>query len=443
MRLYKRREWMLTSGSTRIEFEAVDQADATAKATKLATGKGLTSWTLDRDPTATYTFQLGYAGTRHRKDTGQTDKRAAQEYGRRYLEALKAGRVDQLRGLQLRATAPTVTLGQLVQEFRTFALVEHFARSTTPNYISSLKLVLERAGRTDWEALPVTALTPRLVYDFRAAVAATASAENADDGRRRQLEASANSTLTQARALFSRRALEYYREVSALTLPDLVPFLRAPGFPEVTKTDYRMPSDAVVAKTFAALPELAKTDRDVFVAIWLALGFGLRKSEIGAVRVGWFRQTPTGIELELPATVEPKTIKEKSTTKNGTVCPVIPETNGAWSKLEPLIRGLGPDDYVIRAGAASTRTATVFRRLGAWLTVQGWETEKKCHELRAYAGCQVAMRDGLEAASRWLRHSSIVVTQQNYGRYLRPKISSAELNLPQVPAFTPQVVQAG
>lgn len=440
MRLYKRREWTLVCGDIRIPFEAVDQKAAEAKATQTAAAKQLSNWSLERDPTVCYTFQFHYGGQLHRKNTGQTDKRQAQEYARRYLEALKSGRLEDLRELSFRQTVPTITLGEIVKRFQAYASVEHFAKSTPMNYITSLKLVLERAGRTGWEGFPVSSLTPRLVYDYRAAIAEMATKEKADDARRRQLEASANSTLTQARALFSRRALEYYREVAGLTLPDLQPFLRAPGFPEVQKTDYRMPSDAVVAATFQHLPELATTDRDVFVAIWLALGFGLRKSEIGAVRAGWFRQTPTGVELELRSTVIPKTIQEKSSTKNGTVCPVIPETNGAWSHLEPLLRDLGPEDYVLRCGAASARTATVFRRLGAWLTAQGWETEKKCHELRAYAGCQVAMRDGIEAASKWLRHSSIVVTQQNYGRYLRPKISRAELDIPKVEPFVPRVV---
>lgn len=142
-----------------------------------------------------------------------------------------------------------------------------------------------------------------------------------------------------------------------------------------------------------------------------------------------------------PAALADAAAKEAlSFAKKGSVCPSIQCSNGAWQHLQPIVASLQAEDYLLRAPTATGRCEEVFRRLSAWMADLGWATDKKLHELRAYAGCQVARRDGIEAASRWLRHSSIVVTQRHYGRYLRPTITDAPLQIPSLQPWVPTVV---
>lgn len=445
MTLYKRREFslQLPDGKLVHPFAAASAEVATTKAAALAAAHGLASWTLHRDPEATFSFSFRHAGRVYARDTQLKDRRKAEEFARRFREQVLAGRLDTLRALQLRRSPDETTLRQVVQAFERYAAVANLAPATTRNYV----VCMRRIAALVWpdrplERISVSDLTAKAAYRFREAV--TEQAAGADDARRRQVQRSANSMLNQARSLFSTRALEHYRLVAQLLIPDSIrEWMDAPAFTDTVKEEYRLPSDAVVAATFAALATLQERDPDVWAAVWLALGFGLRKSEIAAVRVGWFRQTPQGVVLELQGTMVPTTIGEKACTKNGSVTPMINCTNGAWQHLGPVLAGRDPGEYVLRAPTATGRSEEVFRRLSLWMRGLGWETSKTAHELRAFAGCQVARRDGIEAASRWLRHSSILVTQRHYGRYLRPVVTDAPLQIPTVQPFVPQVVTGG
>jgi hypothetical protein len=54
------------------------------------------------------------------------------------------------------------------------------------------------------------------------------------------------------------------------------------------------------------------------------------------------------------------------------------------------------------------------KRNGPIIRCCRWKTKKTNHALRAFAGCQVALVYGLYEASRFLRHSTIKVTQDHY-----------------------------
>jgi integrase len=265
----------------------------------------------------------------------------------------------------------------------------------------------------------VSDLTRDLVFRYRQAVQANAAGE--DDARRTQLCRSANTTLRSARALFSPHLLEHYRIIANLTLPDLSGFRDAPGFRGVSKDDYRIPSDDLVRATLADLEATRLTHPDRYAAVWLALGFGLRKSEAAAVRAGWFVRLNGRLHLELREVVQPGTPGQTNTaTKNGSISPRIAVANGAWEHLAPIVALLPPDRHVLApAGTDTYRADALFDEISTWLRGLGWETQKAYHEFRALAGCWVAMRDGLLVARDWLRHSSVTTTERHYGRYVR------------------------
>lgn len=443
MTLYKRREYFLSlpDGRAVHHFQATDPEAAQLKAQAIATKHQIQAWTLGRDPDATYTFSFRFQGKQYAFDSLQRDQRLAAEYARRYQQQVRTGRLETLRALQLRRTEPELTLGQIIKSFEAFAQVEGLSPATVRGYRNCMRILVQgaRGESTVLNEVPVSALTARLVYDYKAGV--SQAEPEADDARRRQLEGTANSVLRQAKGYFSARAMEHYRIVSGFNLPaNIGAFRDAPGFSDTAVKEWSLPSDKVLEETFKQLKAKQESDPELFTAVWLALGFGLRKSEIAAVRAGWFQVRPQGVTLELRATLVSGSVAEKESTKNGTVWPTVACTNGAWEHLGPIVAQLKAEDYLIQSPTATARCEEVFRRIGAWMTDLGWKTEKAIHEFRAYAGCQVARRDGIEAASRWLRHHSIVVTQRHYGRYLRPTVTDAPLAIPTSKPFEPKIV---
>ncbi len=64
----------------------------------------------------------------------------------------------------------------------------------------------------------------------------------------------------------------------------------------------------------------------------------------------------------------------------------VPMQERAWNALRGFKEDSGP---VLGAGA----TLEYARRVGTWMKLQGWGTEKKLHELWAYVGSKIYMQD--------------------------------------------------
>lgn len=385
-----------------------------------------------------------------------TDTRAdALESVRALLKGAPAETLRQVAAL-LRP-APGLTLGEFLPIYQAAATAARVSPNTVADNLRAAHQFAALLGSSVAE-LRLGDLTAATVFRWKQAVSTRAEAA-ATDAQTASAYRSANSTLRKLKSLFTNELAEAYRFGHGLTLPaNLVEFRAAPGFSDVAKTDYRIPSDTLLAATFASLsaggegrgevaspnPQSAiRIPKSCQVAIWLALGFGLRKSEAAAVRGDWIVLLDGVPHLELRRVADPKKhLAELPTTKNGTVCPRIRVTNGAWEHLAPAFAAAG-NDYVI-PGSPTYRCESVFREIADWMRTLGWNTQKAYHEWRAYAGCQVAMRDGLLTASQWLRHSSITVTEAAYGRYIRTTATDAPLQIPKPPAaFVPHLVASG
>lgn len=272
--------------------------------------------------------------------------------------------------------------------------------------------------------------------------------------RHRQLLRSANSRITQARSIFTADLQAHYKRAGKLTLPKTIDdFLKEPRFPtdETGKTDYWPPGDNIIAQTFAALEKLNPPwpagpdtfgpfapqegeDLNLYLAIWLTLGFGLRKSEISQAKASWFVEL-NGIRY----------IAGDELAKNDRF-PRVRCQLGAWDKLAPHIQGLASADYILR-GSDHERTDDVFRRCSIWLRKLGWNTQKAIHEFRSYAGCQIAMGDrkgpvDIRSAQEFLRHANITTTENFYMRYLRSQLKEVHLQIPTIQPFIPQILSA-
>lgn len=382
------------------------------------------------EESATYYVKLTWQGRQILRNTAYTARADAERFERTLRKSLAGEREEALTALaasRLRRDTPATTIAQVVGAFR--VAPGSWTPHTKRGYIGGLRTLVETSlGPVPaWDSRPVAILDADLVFRFRQAIHRATQSE--PDDRRQQAGRTGNTVLRSARALFTPTLLEYYRREAKLSLPDLGEFRDAPGFRGVSKDDYRIPDDGLIERTFGALAASRDTHRDRFIAVWLALGFGLRKSEAAAVRAGWFVRVGGRVHLELRAVVQPGTPGRESTaTKNGDVAPRIPVANGAWTHLGPIIEAMRPDQHVLAPDACATyRADALFDEIALWMRDLGWETQKAYHEWRAYGGCQVAMRDGLLVAKDWLRHSSVTTTERNYGRYIRTQASDAPL----------------
>jgi integrase len=214
--------------------------------------------------------------------------------------------------------------------------------------------------------------------------------------------------------------IEHYREDRDFKLPDIESFRRAPGFRARKIQAYQRPSDDIVDRLFSELEASKESEPERYLICWLAITFGLRKSEIAACKSDWFIPIKGRTHIEIRA-VETKSAT-RDYTKNGQAKPCSSAGLGGWEKIKPMIQAMEPGQYLIQ-GSRSYRTDVAFRKINKWLRQLGWRTFKVIHELRKLAGSEMIMKSGIYAASQFLRHGNISTTQKFYGKYADVTIS--------------------
>jgi integrase len=215
---------------------------------------------------------------------------------------------------------------------------------------------------------------------------------------RAQAENSSKSIILQARSIFNKGRLmvQQYEKHGLIIPPCIEKFLEAKlNGKDQQRAMYLRPADHVIKKTFEEIEKLRDTDREVYLLFWLACGCGLRRGE--ALRSRW----------EYFVTRDGKPWFDGGVGKDGEHIKV-PVQDRAWAALEPVKKENGP--------VIESESLEAVRRVGFWLDMQGWKTEKKMHELRAYIGSLIYQVDHM-AAMKFMRHKSIKVTEKFYVRY--------------------------
>jgi integrase len=136
---------------------------------------------------------------------------------------------------------------------------------------------------------------------------------------------------------------------------------------------------------------------DVRLAFYLALGAGLRASELLRLRTDQLRERDGRVWL---AGVPGKDGGEADQ-------PLL-------APCDALVAALWPRE---RSGSVFT-AANVIRRLNGRLRAIGWGSAKGVHELRSLAICRAGALWGLDGARLFARHADPRMTWQKYGRYL-------------------------
>jgi integrase len=342
--------------------------------------------------------------------------------------------------VSLRAECST-TLGELETAYRAYqpAPPKVLAKETKEKNLHALKNFLRKAGLDPTAALPLHQLTGELVYHWKQAILADCRAK-APEAATTHCR-SANSILIQARSIFSDEARTYLERAAKLKLPaSLEKFRKEPGFKQISKTEYHAPTDLVISKTFAHLASLdparhadhTRLDtRNEFIACWLALGFGLRASEIAQCRRQDFQEVAGDVAFRPPWFG-----------KNKKRTPEVLVQLDAWQHLGPAVADVPAGAYLL-SGHDTERTSDVFRRISGWMRALGWETTHHIHELRAWAGSYIADHapgDGIRSAQIFLRHASYATTEKFYGHHRKQQLAKVALTIPQVqqpPAAVP------
>ena len=164
-----------------------------------------------------------------------------------------------------------------------------------------------------------------------------------------------------------------------------------------------------------AREDLAQSDPDSFLVMLLALAAGLRRGEID--RLLWRNVDVAGGRIIIEESEHGQLKTEES---RGTV-DIDPRTVEILRGFQAKAQG----QFVIEAkraiaGVASRewgnryRCVTVFERVNRWLRAHGIEGNKALHVLRKEAGAIVVTREGIFAASQFLRHGDIAVTAAHY-----------------------------
>ena len=159
--------------------------------------------------------------------------------------------------------------------------------------------------------------------------------------------------------------------------------------------------------------------RETYKGLLLCLVFGLRKSEADVLLWEQFDLESGTLRIE-----DTEFKQLKSADSAGEIA--IP------SKLVPILQGFlagASGDFVLESANAtqrkpgSYRCQSTWKALTAWLRKQGVDSPKPIHSLRKEIGSVIASKQGIFAASRYLRHADIGTTAKYYADQKAPVVA--------------------
>jgi len=256
-------------------------------------------------------------------------------------------------------------------------------------------------AKIDRDSLSI--LTPASIQKWRLAYVA----KGKNPAERVSRQTSCNTTIRQAKSLFSEKVLKF---IPHLRIPEPIPFAGVEFFPR-QNTRYHSQIDPVTISR-AAQDELAKLNPSAFVAFLLALGAGLRRSEIDTL---CWHQIDFQKSLIRVETTDVASLKSADSRGEVGLDPKITELlQGYRAKAKGKYVVEGMADNISLTKRRSYRANKTFEALTAWLREQGIEAQKPLHELRKELGSLITQEHGIYAASRVMRHSSPETTARHY-----------------------------
>ena len=364
-------------------------------------------FTRSADLNANWYFQLSIGGKRVKTSLDTPEAATAIEKARLLLEAAGRGILDKMRAL-LDGKVTTPAFSPLAD---VWAWMDKQA-NTRHREVMALQNVLRTLFATP-DNLTTEVLAPDLAIRWKKLHEQKCFGKSQDEANR--IKRTANSTLHNGKSIFSVERLSDMKR-AGLVFPDMQLFfneIRARKFKKLPKKAYMPVPNEVTAKVLAGWRTLPRND---FLAVGLMLACGLRKSTVSQVQWKWFTK-----EQNRPLLANIADVKNNKGRVH--VFPIDPFWRLMHKRIEAeQWRGLA-DDYVI-AGTATDRHEEVFRRISAWLRRLAWPLQKTNHGFRDFAGSQVAMKYGLDAAREFLDHASVLVTEAHYQTFVKSHVTA-------------------
>ncbi len=256
--------------------------------------------------------------------------------------------------------------------------------------------------RARGDSVPLTKLTPVSVEGWKAGFVAAAGQDPVAAARARR---SANSYLRNARALFSRRILRRLSELS-VPVPAPLPF-EGVEMERQGSTRYVSTIDAGELLK-AARKEFKSKHPDAWRVILLALGAGLRRSEIDMLC--WTQIDAKRGEIRV---LNHSTFEAKTDDSQGRIfvdAGLLAELGQPGESLFVV----EPATPAAQRGGQYYRCQATFERVTEWLRKHGVLSDRPLHTLRKEFGSIIADKADIHTASRQLRHSTIATTAAYY-----------------------------
>ena len=374
-----------------------------------------------------YVMQIAYRGTRHRFPLETANQATAAEKARKIYLSLVANGVEGTLGefnpkTAAKPAAPeaVATIGELI----TAATRSSSARrKSLDTYAKALRRIATgvlavkgvksgpKQGTDAWremtDATPLDKLTPAAVLAWKNAF--LKSAANPQD--RNSAAVTVNSLLRNSKALLSKRVRPFLEKEITMPSPlwfESVPMEKKPSM------HYHSTIDAGTILR-AAMEELAPTEPETFKALILTLICGLRRSEADSMQYAQVDLEAGTLEI---MDTEHRALKSSdSAGKIALDAEVVALLRGFKAKTKSpfiletskLARSAFKEHQSRTYRCDATHTALI-----DWLRKPGVKGKRPLHTMRKEIGSILATREGIFAASRFLRHSDIRITSRLY-----------------------------
>jgi len=380
----------------------------------------------ERFTDADYSCRIGCNGRRERfaLDTASKEeagRKAAAIYrdvvGKGWEEAL---RIHKPEIEKKEASKEAVTVGSLIaaatrlssarpESLRFYALALRRIASGVMGLKSRSKFSRhKKQWREKVESLPLSELTPARVLAFKNTFLKSAKTPE----QRNSAAVSINSLLRNSKALLSKKVRPFIE--SEMTLPSPLWFEGISNEKEPSMRYHsRIDPESILAD---AESELATNQPEVFKALLLTLVCGLRRSEADSLMWSQFDLNAGTLEI---ADTEHKALKSRdSAGVIGLDAALVTVLRGLWARADGVFVLEGE-----RRAGCLYRADETFKKLIVWLKEKKVPGLRPIHTLRKEIGSVIASREGILAASRYLRHADIGITSKIYADLKKPVVA--------------------
>ena len=386
-----------------------------------------------------YSMKVAFKGHRMNFTTGTGNKEAAAKIAAGiYSDLLALGvegtlakhRPQKAKSDKVATVGEWITAAGGVSEVNPATLNQYaFSLRLIAGGIAALKKNKKRFGpkggdstkyRSMIDALSLETLTISALQKWRLSYVAKAKTP----AERQSRMTSCNSTIRQARSLFSAAIVFHLKD--ELLLPSPRPFEIPPELATAKGNPLLFPKQnarylsKIDPKELLrkANEELATKEPAAFLAMLLALGASLRRGEIDGLKWNQIDFKKGIIRVEVTESASLKTQDSQGEVDIDEQLAALLQGFKAKAKakdadfvIEGVIEGemRGP-----RSWGQHYRANAAFDKLNAWLRAHGVEARKPIHELRKELGALITQEHGIYAASRALRHSNVATTAAHY-----------------------------